>query len=171
MRPRLGTALCDERSGDDACGIGLELIAQFDAVPLKYFKMLNGQAIHEPGRTHALKRYVIGQTKSFSKDRLFISRARGACLVSTRCRTDHCCSVGACPITCTANIGGSDDIAQETMVSLDRGKLTIKSPDQPPLFVAAWMDRFRRLKLLVNFVSFGDVTMSCANGWLFENQK
>ncbi|CCD36715.1 putative glycoside hydrolase [Candidatus Paraburkholderia kirkii UZHbot1] len=47
-------------------------------------------------------------------------------------------------ITCTANISSSGDIAQERMVRLDRSKLTIKSPGQPPPLVAAWMDRFRR---------------------------
>ena len=146
--PRLVTALCDERTGNGVCGIGPELIAQLDAVPLKYFRMLNGQPIHEPGRAHALKKV---------RERAYQELLQRPAVYppSVRARSmpwyEHAVVpiiavlLGHAPsITCTANIGSSGDIAQERMVRLDRSKLTIKSPGQPPPLVAAWMDRFRR---------------------------
>ncbi|KMQ79894.1 6-phospho-beta-glucosidase [Candidatus Burkholderia pumila] len=146
--PRLLTALCDERAENGVCGIGSELIAQLDAVPLKYFKMLNGQPIHVPGRAHALKKV---------RDRAYQELRQRPVVYPTSIRArsmpwyEHAvvptiaALLGHAPsITCTANIGGSNDIAQERMVRMDRGKLTIKSPSQPPPLVAAWMDRFCR---------------------------
>ncbi|CAH2791353.1 MAG: hypothetical protein CBHOC_2652 [uncultured Caballeronia sp.] len=153
--PRLVTALCDERTGNGVCGIGIELIAQLDAVSLKYFRILNGQPIHEPGRAHALKKV---------RDRAYQEllqrptvyppsvRARSMpwyehAVVPTIVPTIAVLLGHAPSITCTANIGssGSGDIVRERMVRLDRSKLTIKSPGQPPpSLVAVWIDRFRR---------------------------
>ncbi|CAH2811054.1 MAG: hypothetical protein CPDRYMAC_7104, partial [uncultured Paraburkholderia sp.] len=123
--PKLLTALCYERTGHGVCGIEPKLIAQPDAVPLKYFRMQSGQSIHESGRAHALKRYVIGQTKSFSKDRLFIRRpcARGACLGMNALSSQSLLLCWGMPHPSPARqtsvvLGGTDDIAQETLVRL-----------------------------------------------------
>ncbi|KND54532.1 putative glycoside hydrolase [Candidatus Paraburkholderia kirkii] len=139
--PRLGTAPRDERVENGVFGIGSEVIAELDAVPLKYFRMLNGQPIHELGRAHALKKV---------RDRAYqeLRQRPAAYPPSIRARSMPWYEHAVVPtiavllghalsITCTANIGSSGDIAQERMVRLDRSKLTIKSPGQPPPLVAA----------------------------------
>lgn len=64
-------------------------------------------------------------------------------LVRARCCPTIAALLGhAPPITCTANISDSNDIAQERLVRLERGKLTVKFPGQPPPLIVAWMDRF-----------------------------
>lgn len=110
--PKLLAALFDERIGYGVCGIGPELIAQLNAVPLKYFTMLNGQPIHEPGRAHALKRCVNGHRRASPKT--------SCCLSAARAWYEHAvvptiaALLGHAPfITCTANIGGFNDIAQK----------------------------------------------------------
>ncbi|CAH2940614.1 MAG: hypothetical protein PPHEMADMSA_5461 [uncultured Paraburkholderia sp.] len=152
--PRPVPALCDERAGHGVCGIGPELIAQPDGITLRYFAMLNGKVIHEPGRAHALKR-VRERAELLQRPAVYPPSVRahgGACLGMNTLshRPLLLCRGMPHPSPCTANIGSSGDIAR--MVRPDRGTLTIKSPDQPPPLVAVWMDRFRRLKLLVNFV-------------------
>ncbi|CAH2802710.1 MAG: hypothetical protein CBHOC_4113 [uncultured Caballeronia sp.] len=106
----------------------------------QYFRMLSGQLIHEPGRAHALKKVrELAYQELFQRPAVYPPsvRARNMPWYEHAVVPTIAVLLGHAPsITCTANIGGSDDIAQERMVRLDRSKLTIKSPGQPPPLVA-----------------------------------
>lgn len=146
--PRLLQILLDRGAQYGVWGIGAELISQLDAVPLKYFSILSGQPIHAPGRAHTLK-----QIRERAYQELHHKPAVYPPSIRTRSMPwyEHAVVPAiaallghAPPLISTANIGISKGIAEEKLVRLDQGNLTIKSAGHPSPLVAAWMDRFRR---------------------------
>lgn len=144
----LVAALRTHEDGDDIWGITADMIASFQAVPLKYFRLFNGAPIHAEGRSHMLadiRSQALAELKQAptryppslkNRDMPWYQHALVPTMSALMGRVP--------PIVCTANLLMSDGTVSERIVTVEQGRVTERLCAPPPPKVGAWLDCFAR---------------------------